>query len=1640
MQSNSLLSIKGISAATSRHLRASAALLLLTLSAGAQIQAAEVTLIPIDANHKWRYENTGKDLGTTWKDKTFSDSAWPEGAAILGLDADGTTEPIRTVLTRTRPGTTGRNIITDYFRTKFNFSGNPATAKLQAKYYVDDGLVIYLNGVEVNRFGVPDGPVTATTLVPNNEGRNIFSGPFDISNAALVAGENVLAVEVHQSAADSSDVIFGLELKATVPDAPAPPPPQSVNEALMFVGNPNSLNAAEQAITNRLALLGFNVQVRDDNGSTTSMADGKGLIFVSGTVGSGEIAAKFRGTGVPLISGEEAIQDDMLWTLNAAADRGTVGGQRRIRIVRPDHPLAGGLTGTVQITSDNRTFNFGKPGPGAVIIAVSDDGTDRAVLYAYDKDAPLINGTDKAAQRGVGSPMQNDTAAGFNEEGWTLFDSMVLWATANNEAPTISSQPASITVNEGAGRTATFAAIVRGQPPFTYQWQRNGADIPGATGRAYTTAAVRPSDNNAEFRVRITNAKGSIQSDVARLTVVEDVTAPTLVSAVGSSGLETVTLTFSESISEDTATNLANYSISSGLTVSGATLAGDGSVIVLTTSPQTPGTEYTVTINNLKDRSTAGNAIAAGTTARFTAWVLAQGFLLREVYSGFGGVAVADLTNNVKYPSAPDSRNFVRLYETPTDVAENYGVRLSGFLIPPETGDYVFYMSSDDGGALFLSTDENPANKTQIAREPTWNPARAWLATDRRNAAAPENRSAPIRLEAGRRYYTEALMKEGGGGDNLGVTWKLPSQATPPANGTPPIGAQYLATFANPENASITITQQPASTTALENTSVTFTLAARATLGASTNEPISIQWQKNGIDIPGATGTTLTVAQVTPTDSASTFRAVLSIPTKTVLTDEARLTVQRDVTPPSIVAARSFGRSDRITITFSEPIADASAANVANYSVAGATVQTAVKISTNQVELTTTPVTGRQFAVVLSGSAERPNPVTTTGRGSGTLSLNGNQLTFNIAYSDLPVAATAAHIHGPGTVDQAVGVMVSLAPFNGGAFGTSGTLAGTVTLTPEQLAALVDGKTYVNIHTAANPGGEIRGQIAATQFVVGLSGAAERPNPVSTTGAGSGRVTLVDNLLSFNISYAGLSGPATAAHFHGPGTADQAVGVQINLAPFNGGRFGTSGSLFGAVTLTPDQLAMVRNGLLYANIHTAANPGGEIRGQLAPLLTGDSFTTVAVSGVRDRAAAPNAVAANSLVAVNPALAFPADFGQTVAGFQDDFNSATLDPNWRARGPTTNVYSLANGLLRVRTAAGDPNHLLYELGGYNRTNQEVLARVRVTAFGTGDAARGGISVGVGTDSQGINWHFRDHTQDGITGRQIKLLDDLRSWGPGYDFRSAGTNKWQNNSWYWMRLKQVPNSATGQIDVWAKIWSADGTVVEPDGWNVTWDYVPTRTARSGFAGIAATSNNGRSEFDVDYILIKADGLSQINVGGSKVGQKLTAGADGIGTTENTPITVSAVKLLANDDDPEGGAISLTGASSTSAQGGNVTVVGDTVTFTPKAGFTGRDTFTYTISSASGATATGTVEVTVSPAAAPSQNLISIQRLELGTVIVQFVGIPGRAYRIQASTDLQTWTDIGTASANFRGAINFIDLEASNFGTRFYRTVPQ
>ena len=160
---------------------------------------------------RWRYRDDGTDAGSGWHAPSFDDAAWPTGAGQLGYgDGDEST-----VLTAAAAG--GTHPITTYFRHAFVVADPSRIQDLELRLLADDGAIVHLNGVEVVRQNLPAGAVdfrTPASTSISGTAENAFT-THRLAGALLVAGTNVVAVEVHQSAASSSDMGFDLGLSGS---------------------------------------------------------------------------------------------------------------------------------------------------------------------------------------------------------------------------------------------------------------------------------------------------------------------------------------------------------------------------------------------------------------------------------------------------------------------------------------------------------------------------------------------------------------------------------------------------------------------------------------------------------------------------------------------------------------------------------------------------------------------------------------------------------------------------------------------------------------------------------------------------------------------------------------------------------------------------------------------------------------------------------------------------------------------------------------------------------------------------------------------------------------------------------------------------------------------------------------------------------------------------------------------------------------------------------------------------------------------------------------------------------------------------------------------------------------------------------
>lgn len=231
------------------------------------------------------------------------------------------------------------------------------------------------------------------------------------------------------------------------------------------------------------------------------------------------------------------------------------------------------------------------------------------------------------------------------------------------------------------------------------------------------------------------------------------------------------------------------------------------------------------------------------------------------------------------------------------------------------------------------------------------------------------------------------------------------------------------------------------------------------------------------------------------------------------------------------------------------------------------------------------------------GRSEIP-PIINTAKATGSVVATSTGATYAITVTGLSGAITGAHFHRGAIGTNGPVVKDITSSFAGTtASGTWGTTDPTQPFTDSLRAALVAGQLYLNIHTATNPGGETRGQVlidAGTGFKANLTSQQENP-PLTNSAKGTGSFTLTRGGLAYAVSVADLSGPITGAHFH-LGPPGQNGPVVFDLGSTVSGN-----NITGYWRSPADSLLLaLLTGRLYVNVHTSANPGGEIRGQLLP--------------------------------------------------------------------------------------------------------------------------------------------------------------------------------------------------------------------------------------------------------------------------------------------------------------------------------------------------------------------------------------------------------------------------------------------------------
>lgn len=239
-----------------------------------------------------------------------------------------------------------------------------------------------------------------------------------------------------------------------------------------------------------------------------------------------------------------------------------------------------------------------------------------------------------------------------------------------------------------------------------------------------------------------------------------------------------------------------------------------------------------------------------------------------------------------------------------------------------------------------------------------------------------------------------------------------------------------------------------------------------------------------------------------------------------------------------------------------------------------------------------------KVATILNAAQEVPTPTgdLTSARGTFTADVNatatGATVEWELTFSGLTGAAVAAHIH---TAPRGTAGPVSV-PLCGPCQSPA---SGTANVSASVLEALQTGGTYVNVHTATNGPGEIRGQVAVTATVsTALNARQEVPKPKGSANRARGtftatvtKATGTTGTMAWRLTFSRLTGRAVAAHIH-IGAVGRSGPVAVPLCgPCRSGVRRTA-------TLRSSVLAALEAGRAYVNIHTPRNPAGEIRGQI----------------------------------------------------------------------------------------------------------------------------------------------------------------------------------------------------------------------------------------------------------------------------------------------------------------------------------------------------------------------------------------------------------------------------------------------------------
>ena len=214
----------------------------------------------------------------------------------------------------------------------------------------------------------------------------------------------------------------------------------------------------------------------------------------------------------------------------------------------------------------------------------------------------------------------------------------------------------------------------------------------------------------------------------------------------------------------DAEADTLSYRLVSGNDESYFTLDKDsGELLVHKNLAPAAGRTYTLLVEVSDGYSVTATEVKIGIYAN------SQTGLSRHFYDFNSTVSSIDgLKSHADFPGNATSTSIIPTFDAPRDVTDTYGQNVQGYIIPPTSGEYTFWIAADDFAELNLSTDANPDNKVKIADLNSSSTYQQWTRYS-------SQKSLPVYLEAGKPYYISALMVEKSGADHLSVAWEGPN-------------------------------------------------------------------------------------------------------------------------------------------------------------------------------------------------------------------------------------------------------------------------------------------------------------------------------------------------------------------------------------------------------------------------------------------------------------------------------------------------------------------------------------------------------------------------------------------------------------------------------------------------------------------------------------------------------------------------------------------------------------------------------------------------------------------------------------------------------------------------------------------------